>query len=78
MECSICYNIIENSCIGSCTHHFCYNCLLKWCSQGGKHCPMCKEFIYQIRLDKEFDNINNPTNMNRICDEPYLNMVEIK
>ena len=60
MECSICLNLIENSCVGSCMHHFCYICLLKWCVQGSS-CPICKKYIYEIKFDKEFDSINNPT-----------------
>ena len=60
MECSICLNLIENSCVGSCMHHFCYNCLIKWCIQGSS-CPICKKYIYEIKFDKEFDSINNPT-----------------
>ena len=60
MECSICYELIENSCIGSCMHHFCYKCILKWCSVGGYNCPVCKTKIRQIKFDKEFDSINNP------------------
>lgn len=61
MDCPICFNLIENSCIGSCSHHFCYKCLIKWISKGGKTCPLCKIRINNIQLDKEFDSINNPT-----------------
>ena len=60
MDCPICYNLIENSCIGSCVHHFCYKCLIKWCHMGGTECPVCKKKIYEIQLDPEFDMINNP------------------
>ena len=28
MECPICFNLIENSCVGSCMHHYCYTCLV--------------------------------------------------
>ena len=59
MECPICFETIENSAVGSCQHHFCYKCLFKWISKGGKNCPTCKEFIYKIQLDREFDSINN-------------------
>ena len=55
MECSICYNVIQNSCVGSCMHHFCFPCLTKWCLHGGTGCPLCKTFISQIKFDKEFD-----------------------
>ena len=58
MECPICYNIIIQSGIGSCTHHFCMNCLIKWCNEGGINCPICKELILFIRPDKEFDALN--------------------
>ena len=58
MECSICFKKIENSCIGSCTHHFCYVCLTHWCYMGGIKCPICQTPIYEIRLDREFDMIN--------------------
>jgi hypothetical protein len=36
---------------------------------GGEKCPMCKERIYQIILDKEFDLNNNPTNKEEIKKE---------
>ncbi len=61
MECPICFNIIENSAIGSCTHHFCLKCIVKWCQFGGTKCPTCKTFISEIRQDREFDQINNPS-----------------
>ena len=61
MECPICFNLIDHSCVGSCMHHFCYNCLCKWIIKGkGNGCPVCKEHIYEIKFDREFDNINNP------------------
>lgn len=60
MECPICFEIISNSCYPSCSHHFCYKCLKKWCYNGGITCPMCKNRMFQIILDKEFDLKNNP------------------
>ncbi len=60
MECPICFEVIKNSCYANCNHHFCYNCLMKWCRKGGKRCPMCKNRMFQIILDKEFDLKNNP------------------
>lgn len=60
MECPICFNTINNSCTGSCSHYFCYKCLLKWCYLGNYNCPMCKQYIYEIVLDNTFDLINNP------------------
>ena len=59
MECPICFEIIKNSCVGSCMHHFCYACLIKWISFGGCKCPTCKKFIYEIKFDREFDKLNN-------------------
>lgn len=58
MECPICFDYIKTSCIGSCTHHFCFNCLYKWCLTSNK-CPICKTYINQILFDREFDDINN-------------------
>lgn len=78
MECPICFNIISNSCIGSCTHHYCFECLLQWCKKDGKNCPKCKEPIYQIKLDKEFDLINNPNDTKIIVNEPYFHFIEVK
>ena len=59
MECPICLNIINNSCVGSCMHHYCYTCLIKWLKYGDS-CPTCKIPIFDIKFDKEFDSINNP------------------
>ncbi len=59
MECPICFNIINNSCVGSCMHHYCYACLMKWISFSCV-CPTCKKPILEIKLDREFDSINNP------------------
>lgn len=61
MECPICFNVITNSCVGSCTHHFCMQCLIRWCYFGGIDCPICKTPIIDIRRDKEFDSLNNPS-----------------
>ena len=52
MECPICFHIISNSCHSTCNHRFCYNCLMKWCKNGGIHCPLCKQRMYKIILDK--------------------------
>lgn len=59
MECPICFNLISNSCVGSCMHHYCYTCLIKWISFSCT-CPTCKKPILEIKFDKEFDSINNP------------------
>ena len=58
MDCPICYNMIINSAIGTCTHHFCLECLLKWCERGGISCPTCKTLIRSIKRDLEFDKLN--------------------
>ena len=64
MECPICYNLIKNSCVGSCMHHYCYNCIVKWLSTNPV-CPICKMPAYELKLDREFDSINNsPTDEN--------------
>jgi len=40
-------------------HHYCYACLMKWISFSCV-CPTCKKPILEIKLDREFDSINNP------------------
>jgi hypothetical protein len=63
MECPICYNIIKKSCVGSCMHHFCYECLIKWIkisNNNTTNCPICKDIFYELRFDNEFDIVNNP------------------
>ena len=57
MDCPICFNVIKKSAMGSCTHHFCLPCLLKWCEFGGTKCPKCKVLLSEIKLDREFDDI---------------------
>ena len=57
MDCPICLSPISNSCIGSCTHHFCLECLIAYCKRGKSTCPICKVDIIEIRRDLEFDMI---------------------
>lgn len=57
MDCPICFNVIRNSAMGSCTHHFCLPCLLRWCEFGGTTCPKCKVLLSEIKFDREFDQI---------------------
>ena len=57
MDCPICLSPISNSCIGSCTHHFCLECLLSYCRRGNSICPICKTDIIEIRRDLEFDRV---------------------
>tara|TARA_B100001121_G_C18677911_1_gene617120 strand:- start:448 stop:918 length:471 start_codon:yes stop_codon:yes gene_type:complete len=58
MNCPICFDKIHISAIGSCSHHFCYLCLVDWCKRGGVSCPVCKTDITSIRKDMEFDQLN--------------------
>lgn len=60
MDCPICFNLMTNSCIGSCMHHFCIPCLIRWCEHGGTSCPICKTKICEIKPDIEFNQINSP------------------
>ncbi len=76
MECPICFEIISNSCYASCSHHFCYKCLKKWCYKGGIRCPMCKGRMFQIILDKEFDLKNNPKCKEKI-DKEYTKTIYV-
>ena len=57
MDCPICYERINYSAIGTCTHHFCFTCLINWCKQGGELCPICNTRIETIRPDIEFDKL---------------------
>lgn len=78
INCSICLNIIKNSCTPSCSHHFCYNCITRWCyKKEYPKCPICKYNITEIKFDKEFDllvnHINNIyNNNNSIISSTYL------
>ena len=58
MECAICLNNIVTSCIGSCNHHFCAECLVQWCKSNNV-CPKCKYVIKEIKSDPEFDAISS-------------------
>lgn len=58
MDCPICYNIIVRSYICSNNHHFCRECLIKWCYFGNNICPKCKVPFFELKSDTEFDNIN--------------------
>lgn len=70
MECPICHDIIKQATICSCVHHFCYDCITTWCKIKNT-CPVCTECIFELRLDPEFDKLNNNenntiTNLNEI------------
>jgi hypothetical protein len=56
MDCAICFNHITTSCVGSCNHHFCAECLIQWCKTNNV-CPKCKCVIREIKPDPEFDNL---------------------
>ena len=78
MECPICYNLICDSAIGSCTHHFCYNCIIQWCQFGGTKCPICKISITHIRPDTEFDILNRKiSKVNKTIIKNNLNILVI-
>ena len=63
MECPICFNTIIKSYSTDCMHHFCQLCLVKWC-KNKTTCPKCRSFIFFIKSDPEFDNINNKNILN--------------
>lgn len=65
MECPICFNLIVNSCVGSCMHHYCYVCMIKWLSFNS-FCPTCKKPILELKLDREFDNINMSDDVSQV------------
>jgi hypothetical protein len=54
MECAICFNIIRKSAVGLCNHHFCFQCLVRWCHFSNV-CPKCKARITEIKFDPEYD-----------------------
>jgi len=72
MECPICYTIIYTSYVTTCTHHFCKSCILRWCKNNSS-CPKCRQFIYDLKEDKEFDTINSNFNSNSIINNDLSN-----
>ena len=58
MDCPICFNIIIKSYTCSNNHHFCRECLIKWCYFGNNICPKCKVTFFELKTDSEFDNLN--------------------
>ena len=82
MDCPICLNNIKNSALGSCMHHFCFDCIVNWCEFGGTRCPQCNVSIARICLDKEFDQLNkdagndiNNTNKDHKYRTPRYNII---
>ena len=66
-ECAICMEPIERAATGSCSHHYCFGCLLGHCASAASQrdqlgqypvaeCPKCRAPILQIRRDQEFDS----------------------
>lgn len=53
-ECGICLGRICQAAIGSCTHHFCFACLLQ-ASASRQACPKCRCRTKNLRPDPEFD-----------------------
>ena len=58
MICGICLETINKSVMGSCNHHYCYDCLINWLKTKNK-CPKCNNILYEINFDKEFDELIN-------------------
>lgn len=56
MICGICLETINKSVMGSCNHHYCYECLINWLKTKNK-CPKCNNILYEINFDKEFDEL---------------------
>jgi hypothetical protein len=56
-ECAICMRGIAFACVGgSCTHHFCAACYLRWTATS-HDCPTCRSPISCLCLDPEFDEL---------------------
>lgn len=58
--CPLCLNAVQQSCVGSCVHHFCHACLLDAVASGCTSCPECHQHIGSIRRDYEFDALLVP------------------
>jgi len=49
---------VNSSCTGgSCTHHFCAPCYLRWCASSSFDCPKCRAPVTTLCLDAEFDTL---------------------
>ena len=54
MTCPICLTeYIEDNCLTSCDHNFCYNCLVKWLNTETSICPICREVITYFDCNQE-------------------------
>lgn len=79
MNCPICFNLINISCIPSCTHHYCFPCISKWCNKKiNPGCPICRVPIRELKFDPEFDNLNQIIKENNISEEKINNVTENK
>uniref|UniRef100_A0A7S0XGF1 RING-type domain-containing protein n=1 Tax=Chromulina nebulosa TaxID=96789 RepID=A0A7S0XGF1_9STRA len=59
MECVICLdNIIEEGKIDSCTHTFCFQCIINW-SKVTNLCPVCKKEFKKVKSIGDNPNNNN-------------------
>jgi len=58
--CPLCLKAVQQSCVGSCVHHFCHACLLHAVASGCTSCPECHQHITSIRRDFEFDALLAP------------------
>ena len=75
-ECSICLLTIDkdNSCITSCNHNFCYDCLNKWLEK--KTCPNCRKQIDYFHYKNEINRlIYINTTVNRAITTNDINLV---
>ena len=74
MECGICLSNINKSCYGSCSHHYCFQCLIRWCKTNNK-CPKCRCVINEIILDKEFDELlHRLKSISMVNDNRFINI----
>lgn len=55
MNCSICFNIINQEIMTDCNHYFCKECLYNWFNKGHNTCPICRNNINEYKLN----NLNN-------------------
>jgi hypothetical protein len=76
MECAICFNQMSDACILTCTHHFCYSCIHKWCFFKNT-CPKCRAIIYDIKFDREFDMLINGDSLPKILKVNKKKNIEI-
>lgn len=77
MYCPICFKLISISCTPSCSHHFCYPCISKWCNKKiNPGCPICRVSIRELKFDQEFDQLIQIIKDNNINEEKFNNIIE--